>query len=92
MRIQAKGDVFRSGRAVLRGIRVLGYDAGAEDNTSANRWTQPFVNQYMHALQETFSFQKRTMPVHSIAWDAPRLPTPDSTASIVYSHALQIAG
>ena len=91
VRLQASGDVFRSGRQVLRGMKLLGYDGQAENEKSANKWVHPWVFQYMYRLQEVFHYMSVAFPVFSIAWDATRLSKLDIMASTIYNHALQLA-
>ena len=92
VRLSASGGVFKSGRSVLTGARLLGRDIGAEHANTANRWVWPYMLQYMHALLTAFHCRNVLIPIYSIAWDATRLSKLEVMASAVYNHGLKLAG
>ena len=93
-KLGSRGDTFRSNRAVVRGLKILGgnKDMGGIAEKGTNRWTIPYVFQYIHCLQTTFKFEDVPAPVFSLAWDATRLSKLDVLICTIYNAALNLAG
>ena len=90
--IAATGDIFRSGRAVIRGAKIFGRSLPATGEASANKWVAPLCYRYLHRLQEVFLLSNLIVPILSLAWDATRMSGLDTLVSTVYSPFLDVAG
>ena len=95
-KIAAKGEIFKSCRAVLRGMEMLGKgnagsDADALGKGSANKWMEPLAFQYLHCLRDVFYYQNILWPVFSISRDATRLSKKDTLFAAIYNHWLRKA-
>ena len=93
VKLGMQGDIFHSCRAVVRGLKILtkgGEDYGISDK-SANKWTVPYIYQYVRHLQIVFVFSSNLVPVYSISWDATRLSKLDVLVSTVYDCGKQVA-
>ena len=95
-KIAARGDIFKSGRSVMRGMSILGkcgtFAYSDHSQKNANKWTEPLAFQYLHKLQEVFHHAKLTIPVLSFAWDATRLSKKDTLVTTIYNRELDCAG
>ena len=92
-KLAAAGDIFKSGRAVLRAMGIIsgGSMASGVDDTSANKWLSPLCFQYLHCLQPSFYFRLCLDIIFSVAWDATRLSHKDTLMAAIYNHSLQKA-
>ena len=93
-RIAAKGDVFRSGRAIVRAMGILNVDHPyllTSAQKSANKWTEPLAFQYLHRVQEVFRMDKLLVPIISLAWDTTRISKLDTLCATIYNHQLRLA-
>ena len=89
--LAAEGKVFHSGAAVIKGIELLGKKFMVNAKTG-NKWSEPLAFQYLHCMQETFSFARAGVPIYSVAWDATRLSMMDVLATTIYNPGLNLAG
>ena len=92
-KLAAAGDIFKSGRAVLRAMGIIsgGSMASGVDDASANKWLSPLCFQYLHCLQESFDFRVCLDNIFSVAWDATRLSHKVTLMAAIYDHSLQNA-
>ena len=93
-RIAAKGDVFKSGRAIVRGMGILNTTPSylLTHGRAANKWTEPLAFQYLHRLQQVFHLDALLCPIISLAWDATRISRLDTLCATIYNHELRLAG
>ena len=84
------GAAFKSGQGVVKGMLALGrvWRGSAK---AANKWINPLALQYLRRVQDIFFFEKITIPVYSVAWDATRLSSYDALASTLYNVGLDLA-
>ena len=98
-KLAARGKIFKSCSAVLRGMDMLGRgnavsaggDAKPRGNGSANRWVDPLAFQYLHCLRHVFYYKNIMWPVFSISWGATRLSKKDTLFAATYNHGLRKA-
>ena len=94
VKIASKGDVFRSEGAVLKGMGLVGRTSGGAEHgsESGNKWTLPYIFQYVYSLRRVFIFEVFFVPIYSFAWDATRLSKLDVLVATIYHHASALAG
>ena len=75
--LAARGDIFRSCRAVIRGLKFLEKGDIHKSDQTGNKWTELFAFQYVYELQKVFNFDNLSIPMLSMAWDAIRISKMD---------------
>ena len=90
-RLAARGDVYRSVRAVVRGMKLLGAGDITKSDQSGNVWTELLAFQYVAELQRVFCLARLPTPILSLAWDATRISLKDCLFSSIYNHAIRKA-
>ena len=86
----SKGDVFKTGQSVVKGMRLMGkkFIAGSK---GANQWIDPLAMQFIHRIQMMFRLSDMEIPIISISWGATRLSRMEVLSAIVWSAQRQIA-
>ena len=90
--LAAKGDVYKSGQGVLKGLKLMGMGGRGKSTGTGNKWVEPRSMQYLHKLREVFWLTRVNVPVYSIAWDATRLSGLDTLCSAIYLPICRLAG
>ena len=94
-KLAARGKVFRSGSAVLKGMSVLdsGLDPGVDVDQEkvANKWVGALSYQYLHKLKSIFMFSRLRIPIISLSWDASRVSRMETLVSTIYNAGLDLA-
>ena len=87
----AQGEIFKSCRAVLRGMEMLSQSI-ADGQGNANKWMEPLAFQLLRRMRQVFYHEKILWPVFSVSWDATRLSKKDTLFAAIYNHWLKKAG
>ena len=88
--LAAKGEVFKSGQSVMKGMKLLGLTVGRGEKTG-NSWMQPRAFRYLLKVQLVFDLSRLAIPIISWAWDATRLSGLETLCSAVYTPLLDLA-
>ena len=84
----ARGDVFHSPDAVLKGFGIVEGDV-ERFITSANKWQEPFAFQYLHNAQEAFHILRVDVQIYAVASDATSLSGHDTVVTAVWNAGLE---
>ena len=95
--LAAKGDVFKSGQSVLKGLVFLGQakrwmNRKGHATKRGNKWIEPYSLQYFGKLLSVLAVDANRVPIFAVTWDGTRLSGPDTLRSAIYSPAEAIAG
>ena len=82
--IAARGEIFKSGRAVVMGGESLGNKMSTGNARAANKWNEPKVLRYVAKTEETFDITTSTVPIYCFTWDATRLSGGDTLVTGCY--------
>ena len=88
--LAAKGEVFKSGQSVMKGMKLLGLTVGRAEKTGDN-WMQPRAFRYLHKVQQVFDLSRLEWPIICWTWDATRLSGLETLFSAVYTPLLDLA-